>query len=390
MKTTRHSLLAKGLMVLLSLLILIFAFTYSWFTVPEEINTASGISAKTLTGSDFEYAIGFNTSQTFGEYLVTDFTSDSMQNLDVEHLNVPGKNFDYNLLYDYSPIDITGDGVNLIRPSMEYGNWEINKGTNDYSTAEPNTQYISFDIIVRSKSPATLSLGPESYAVGAAESVTSGNVTTDYPDGTRLLGASAPRQSDYGTFSKDAIVGAVRVAFIDFDNEQEDLTADDLLEGSLDNKLSNTPSLLWVPRPDLYLNNNGHDEDVTGWSLNTGVANGATFELQSKGLEDSSYSTYRHQQYNIFNNSDNHIVTNTNDYVHVSQLDSSDNSYRFKDTVELTKLAYPKTVRENNEDVTYYYGKVRVRVWIEGTDSESRRALSGGKFKFSFDLTTNA
>ena len=129
MKTNRHSLMAKGIMVLLSLLILIFIITFAWFTPPEERNDAHGISMKTKAGSDFEYAIGFKTSQTFGEYLVTDFTNSENSEWDIEKLKVPGKTeadgttpIKYNLLYDYQPIDITGDGYTLIRPAMDYGN----------------------------------------------------------------------------------------------------------------------------------------------------------------------------------------------------------------------------------------------------------------------------
>ncbi len=393
MKTNRHSLMAKGIMVLLSLLILIFIITFAWFTPPEERNDAHGISMKTKAGSDFEYAIGFKTSQTFGEYLVTDFTNSENSDWDIEKLKVPGKTeadgttpIKYNLLYDYQPIDITGDGYTLIRPAMDYGNWKINTGSFDYSIAEANTQYISFDLILRSKAATTLSLGPNSYAIGASEV----EGTTAKPDGSKLTGADVERKSDYGNFSRDAIVGAVRVAFLGFDNT---LTAESYSTGTQDDKLNHTPSLLWVPRPDLYLNNNGNDLSTSGWSLNTGVTSGTTFNLQSQAMNDAAYSTYRHQYYNVFEmtnpNDTVEVATDNSDYVHVSAKDTEGNEYHLNDSVELISLDKPMTVQENNEDVTYYYGKVRVRIWVEGTDSESRRALSKGKFKFSFDLTTN-
>ncbi|MBQ9680424.1 MAG: hypothetical protein IJV48_07075 [Ruminococcus sp.] len=47
MKQNRHSLMAKGIMVLLSLLIIVFIITFAWFTPPEEINEAHGVSMKT-------------------------------------------------------------------------------------------------------------------------------------------------------------------------------------------------------------------------------------------------------------------------------------------------------------------------------------------------------
>lgn len=394
MKTNRHTLMAKGLMVLLSLLIIIFIFTYSWYTVAQPDSEASGLVVNTRSGSDFEYAIGFQTSQTFGDYLVTEFTNRQDQYLDIEHLHVTGKYIegtdtpiDYNLMYDYTPIDITGDGYTLIRPAMDYGNWKINTGTNDYSYAEANTQYISFDLILRSKAPATLSLGPNSCAYGVSEL---DNNNKPLPDGSKLTGAGIVRTSDYGSFSRDAIVGAVRVAFLGFDDS---LTADSFSSGLQDEYLNTTPSLLWVPRPDLYLNNGGSDLSTSGWTLNTGVTSNRTFNLQSQAMNDSAYSTYRHQQYNIYSitdpNAEPEVVTNTESYVHVSSKDTNSNQYHLNDSVRLIALDKPKTVRENNEDVTYYYGKVRVRIWVEGTDTEARRALSKGKFKLNFDLTTN-
>lgn len=410
MKTTRHSLMAKGILVLLSLLVLIFAFTYTWYTIAQPDSNASGLTANTRSGSDFEYAIGFQTSQTFGEYLVTDFTSLSAQKLDIEHLHVDGYNqegtntpIDFNLMYDYMPIDITGDGYTLIRPAMEYGNWKINSGTNDYSIAEANTQYISFDLILRSKTISTVCLGPSSFAIGACETENVNNEITAKPDGSLLVGADVSSKSDYGDFSRDAIVGAVRVAFLDYDNSNNDLTADSFLAGPQNDKLMTTPSLLWVPRPDIYLSNNpdqdadtthqtagiNHETDVSGWGLITGVASDRTFNLSSIAMNDSTYSTYRHQQYDVFNNNNLNVVTNYNSYVHVSTKDADDNQYHLNDTVPITMIKYEKVIQENNQPVTYYYGKIRVRVWIEGTDTEARRALSKGKFKLSFDLTTH-
>ena len=391
MKTTRHSLMAKGILVLLSLLIIVFIITFAWFGISQPDSEAHGVSMKTKSGSDFEYAIGFQTSQTFGEYLVTDFTNRNETELDIEDLNVPGKYdgstpISYNLLYDYTPIDVTGDGATLIRPAMDYGNWKINTGTDDYSIAEANTQYISFDLIIRSKAACTLYLGPNSFAYGESE-VDSNN--KPLPDGSKLTGSGVARKSDYGNFSRDAIVGATRVAFLGFDNS---LTAASYTTGLQNEYLNSTPSALWVTRPDLYLNNNnGQDTTTTDWSLTTGVTSSQAFNHSSQSLGTvSGYSTYQHQQYDIFNNYNKNIVTNNQSYVHISSLNTDTNDYRLNDTVELIPINKPMTVREGNEDVTYYYGKVRCRIWVEGTDTEARRALSKGRFKLNFDLTTNS
>lgn len=403
MKTTRHSLMAKGIMVLLSLLIIAFILTYSWYA-PAGLADASGIyGVGQEAGADFDYAIGFRTSQTGGEYLVTDFTNDVSTALDIEHLHVAGKYvrddegeivyeggnpklFDYNLMYDYVPIDITGDGATLIRPSMEYGNWTVNKGADDYSIAEANVQYISFDLILRSKNAIHVYLGPNSYALGASETV---------PDGTALIGASVARKSDpYGSFSCDAIVGAVRVAFLGFDTEGlsvAQLTNDDLTTGSV-NRLDTEPTVLWVPRPDLYLNNGGDDLSTTGWSLETGVTEDDLYDLSSQALTRPTgttgawYTTYQHQQYDIFNGT-KEVVTNNEDYVYISTKDESTDQYHLNQPVLLTTLGEGSLSETVGED-TYYYNKLRVRIWIEGTDTEARRALAKGKFNVNFALTS--
>lgn len=364
MKHNRHSLMAKGIMVLLSLLVLVFIMTYAWYSEP--IVNASGATFSTASGADFEYAIGFITSRTNGEYLHTEFTNISNATLDLSDLTVPGKTdpdtgelMHYNLFYDYTPIDLTGDGVTLIRPAMEYGNWRINEGTNDYSLAEANTQYISFDLIIRSTNSVNLSLDKNSFAVGNCET-TPGDGSLAPSSGT------AANKSTYGNFSKDAIVGAIRVAFIDL-AEDNSLTADNLLTSDTTAELAGTPSLLWVPRPDIHLNNNGDDLSVTGWKLDTAIT-------------DTSLGTYLHQYYNIFNDNDTNVVTDNRSCVKASSINS--NGVYFNDKVKLTTLSYRGTDG-------MYYGKIRVRIWVEGTDTESRRALSGGRFKVFYDLTTN-
>ena len=219
MKTTRHSLLAKGLMVLLSLLVMVFAFTYSWYKNDPEVS-ASGISASVESTGDFEYAIGFYNNGTGGEYKVIDFTNQTSA-LNLERLKVydgtasdndgndSGRYYHYyNLLHDYKPIDVTGDGRTLIRPDMSYGNATINEASNDYSIAQPNVQYISFDLYFRSTVPGTpIKLGNGSWAKAACEITGGGSMT----------GANATNKSTYGDFSRDAIVGAVRIGFIPYD-----------------------------------------------------------------------------------------------------------------------------------------------------------------------------
>lgn len=398
MKTTRHSLMAKGIMVLLSLLVLIFALTYTWFTPPDTPATASGISATVENSGDFEYAIGFKTSQTFGEYKITRFTNESTA-LQFDNLKVydgtstdndgydviDGNNqyyHNYNLLYDYTPIDVTGDGATLIRPSMSYGNSQINTTVNDYSIADPNVQYLSFDLFFRSPtSGVSIKLGDGSYAVGACE--INGGSINDVGNGALTNSTSANptygyNESGYGDFSKDAIVGAIRVAFVPYTYED---TANSIVGVNAENiqsdtytYLSDQTSLLWMPRSDLMVipNMNGNDELNTGWTLDTAAEN-STYTLNNITFHNNKHTYYR-----IFEgatDSANHTVTEYADTVTSTVLAQGSR--------EFTSIGTQVKIGDD------YYTKVNVRVWVEGTDLESRRAFSGGRFAINFKFKTD-
>ena len=391
MRTTRHSLMAKGILVLLSLLILVFVFTYTWYRNPNDPVTASGMSfTVTNPSTDFEYAIGFSNSQTGGVYKHTTFTNTVNTDLNLEAL-LPSDESDptktVNLLYDYNPTDLTGNGVTLVRPAMNYGNWSINSASRNYSIAEENVQYITFDMIFRTRVANTsIRLDSDSYAKGDCET---------YSGDGSLLSDTASRNKDgkYGAFSTDAIVGAVRVAFLEYVNHNE--SGDTIVNTKL-SEFESTPKLLWVVRPDIYLNNNPtgsnlREKDIDGWSLDTNVASDTTYSLVSDSQTNPSYSTYAHQYYNIFSVGQNvtpAIVTDTSAVASVLNTSAPTNKVTFGQSLDLVTLNH---INDTNSDAApddgYYYGKVRVRIWIEGTDTEARRALAGGKFSVSFHIT---
>lgn len=360
MKTNRHSLMAKGVMVLLALLVLVFALTYSWFNTKQEAD-ATGFSAGIEADGDFEFAVGFYNNGTAGEYKMTSFTADSKQ-FDLEHV-VATDGETYNLLHDYKPIDVTGDGRTLIRPSMSYGNSQINTASNDYSIAEPNVQYISFDLYFRSQtSGISVKLADGSWAKAAAE----------INSGESLTGSDAARKSSYGNFSKDAIVGAARVAFIPYDYSTEN----DNIPASLDAFEQNTPaylhnraSFIWLPRPDLHLTpyKVNNVEQMTGWTLTT----------NSTDSVDS-----QHKYYNIFNKQKDETAGVTHETYKI--YDNTITPSVLADSAqEFTRIS--NDVHIGN----YYYTKVNVRIWIEGIDAEARRATSGGQFGINFKLATS-
>ena len=393
MKTTRHSLMAKGILVLLSLLIMIFVFTYSWFIDSNKPVTASGLSVVIKeTSTDFEYAVGFANSQTGGVYKHTTFTNSVNADLNLEALlpsDESNETKTVNLLYDYNPTDLTGNGVTLVRPAMNYGNWSINKASRNYSIAEENVQYISFDLIFRTQvKNTTIRLDSDSFAKGNCEEYSGdGKLLTDTE--------SRNKENKYGAFSTDAIVGAVRVAFLEYVNNGE--SGDTIVNTKLSDYESD-PLLIWIPRPDIYLNNNpsgsnNREKQTDGWSLDTNVASGTTYNLVSDSQDNSSYSTYAHQYYNVFGVAQGETpeIVTYNGAV-ASRLNTNaaanTNKVTFGTTADLITLDHINDANSDGEpDDNYYYGKVRIRIWIEGTDSEARRALAGGKFSVKFHIT---
>ena len=370
MKTTRHSLLIKGMIVLLSLSVLIFAATFSWFTIDDPDADATGFSARTEATGDFEYAIGFYNSETMDDYAITPFTNDTTAlNLESLEATIVGQSTagTYNLLHDYVPIDVTGNGATLIRPSMMYGNSQVNTDSDDYSIADPNVQYINFDLFFRSESTSVpVKLANGSYAIGAAEIKGNGASDVGASSAAALKTSSSASStygfnpSTYGTFSKDAIVGAVRIAFVPYTMDSTHVTASNIL-GKTDDYLSNAASFVWVPRPDLHANTN---DTTSGWTL----AN-ATYP--------ASYTTAdaKHQYYGIFENSKTTVDYATANTVTPTSLQSG--SKQFTSITGAVKIG------------SYYYTKVNVRIWIEGTDNEARRAFSGGRFAVNFKFSTN-
>ena len=409
-RQSRYSLMAKGFLVLISLLVLVFALTYSWFTVANPDVEAVGLSVMVHSKDDFEYAIGFSNSQTGGTYTHTAFTNNENTDLNLEALlpyNEADPTKTVNLLYDYNPTDLTGNGITLIRPAMNYGNWSINTASRNYSIAEENVQYITFDMIFRTRVQNTkINLGPESFAKGACETYSGDGGLVGAPansDGisvyhyNELTNKNVATSNKYGRFSTDAIVGAVRVAFLEYADHDE---SGDMIIGTKLTDYESTPALIWVPRPDLYLNNNttgsiSHDKDTTGWVLDTNVASNATYDLEVDGnLRDKSdYSTYAHEYYNVFEVAQNEtpeIIVDSSAVASTinASAPANTNKVTLGTTRELISLNH---INDDNSDGLpddgYYYGKVRVRIWIEGTDSEARRALAGGKFSIGFHIT---
>ncbi len=336
------SLIIKAVMLLLALIVMIFAASLAWFSSTSDPVEATGVSAKTIGVAEFDMAVGFKTSQNGYRYTVSDYE----KTLNFRDLKCGNTRMD--ALHDFSPLDVSSDGVTFIRPTLTDKNRQIDRNSKVYTSVTPNKEYISVDMYFRSNEKCNVYLDKDSYTIGKCEQNADGTLN----EGGLLT--DTERKSSYGEFSKDAVVGAVRVSFVEYDRV--------ISEEDLENRQI-TPSVLWLPRPDIYLHSNA---TTTGWSLSTDVEPGEI-------VIDNGYcvwDTYTHHYYAFAQNDEGEIVG--------------------------TDFNYENTVTETNKDIIchidelhedgYYYGKTQVNIWIEGCDTEARRAISGGEFLVNFDL----
>lgn len=335
-KKQNTGLIIKGIMLLLALIVMIFVACLAWFATSDIPNVATGVQAKTIGVAEFDMAIGFKTSVNGYQYTMSDYVKT------MNFSNVKCGDVYYDALHDFSPVDVTGDGVTLIRPSMTAKNADIDRTSTVYTTVTPNKEYISFDMYFRSNDPCSVYLDSDSYAIGAVE---------ETPGDGNLIQTEATdtnRKSSDGDYSCDAVVGAVRVSFVEYStvNEAEDL----------DNRAT-TPTLLWLPRPDIHLSTPIGDT----WFLTTDVEPNQFLDTYG----DMTCDTYTHHYYAF--------------------VDGVGTDINYANTVTETNTDIICTVDEIHDD-GYYYGKTQVNIWIEGCDTEARRTISGGQFLVNFDL----
>lgn len=444
MKTNRHSLMAKGIMVLLTLLILVFVFTYAWFLDGNAPSYASGLTLKTELAAEVNLAVGFSTPDTGNEYMISEFTSDNNSKIDFERIVVPrtitlhasdptvvvnnnitgtANSATYNLLANFAPVDLTGDGVNLYRPEMESKNTKIKyTATTVDEDVTANKQYITFDLYTRSNlREYTVKLDTGSYVVAAAEvsayedakllatQVSDGVIQPTLPENNvdygRLVGNSVTRKSSYGDFSEDSVVGAVRMAFTQFTKPANvgTMSSDEKWSSffSDSEQLNSSKSRLWIPRSDMFLQDTNNIND---WVLHTandnnwssGTVNFRTVSSSDITPFDEPYKTA------ILSNMGTSRASVTYEqlaqehwYYSKTQLingATAKNRY-VKYTNPIVDIATSNTVIIETDstyfDGEYYYGKCRVNLWIEGCDAEARKAIDGGSFLFGLELTAD-
>ena len=309
-------MLAKNLIILLSIAIIALVGILAWFS-PNKKATAEGLSIVCNVPEGVEIAVVGH----------GDPAPHDREYKPVITLSPKNQAF----LKKLSITEITGDGVNgnFYKPKLsQHAGVASPIIDSDWDYAKENVDFISFDLYFRSPIERTIYIDKSSSVKPVVQPLTwsAGTDTTEL------------NPSDRGNFTRDAIVGAVRVAINKYDQ-------------TVDRKL------LWIPAPNIQLTPYQDDFKIT-----EGIPAGTTYE---------------HTYYDVINSGDQKkkmtlkspdVTTNTaGDYTLGTQK-------------EILKIS---TKEEESE---YFIDHVTCNLWIEGEDDEARLALVGGNFTVELDF----
>jgi hypothetical protein len=269
--------------------------------------------------------------------------------------------------------EISSDGRTFIKPPiMQFGSvaYPDTRQDTEWSASvigtTPNVEYLSFDVYFRTRNSGyKVQLDSTTYCGPDSATPNWGNSNTGW--------------------SPDTVIGAARVSVID--PTVTDANAD-----------RNTwQKLLWIPAPFLhydpvtYSNDNQLKTDITDPTNTYGLVwkNGNSYpQLHNNGTRGDG--TYNHGYWlnkttrSRVDYSSSASDAKTNVTANTSL--TANNIFTLPYDVDIADLETPAKYN----DVQYYTDHVRINIWIEGEDPESRSTQLTGKIKanLKFKLAT--
>ena len=295
---------------LIAIVVSIFVFSYAWF-VHEENSNLEGVSIGTAKTNNI--MISSDGNQDWGNTF----------NIDV------GEGFRFNN-------EVTSDGIKFYKANLkdEYGN------PLSFTNAVLNEDYIEFDVWFKNDSSVKLFLEEDSSVT--PECGTNKEDLVLVPGSDKKID-DIVRASAYGDFSRDLIAGAVRVAFIKYNfNEETDSF-----------ELEDKPVLVWAPNKSYEIT----EDD--GW-----------FTADVESTNNQSYKYIKVYDSNTFYEED---LDNLKDVISASYD---------------TKMANGDPILASIDTIDGLEKKagIKVRVWVEGNDRDAVSALKGGIFKINLSF----
>lgn len=245
-----------------------------------------------------------------------------------------------NVLDSMKFVEVTGEGTNFQIPQLtQKENYAEVNTSGVWKTATANKDYLQFTVYMRSKDKLNVYLGSGSQATPASSVLTGAN-----------CGNPSSYTSGDNAFSKDCIVGALRVAVKDSTDAQK---------------------FIWITNPNFHLDNKIGSSD---------------YSMDTKATSTSySAGTGAVGNYFVWNNPYKHYYHTTSGLVEYSGnlLTEIPDTQSGIPTATTTQIAQLTGEPDANG---YYTSKATFTVWIEGCDTEARRALVDGKFDLTLAL----
>ena len=329
--------------------------------ISSDTTIAECVKTENSEGSgEFKESLNFNGQFNF----VKDCTGNG-DTLIVPEFNIT-KDFDSVRVHGGKDVNVNQSG----RLAVRYG---------DQTEEEPEYHYFQYEFYLRSKN-RDLYLDTDSMLVSMTE-VNGDNLFDPDPD---------EKKSAYGN-NCDGLVGAIRVGltanactgvtqtWTGSGNSKTVTSATSIIKGA-------ERQLLWDPRPDVHLNITPEPGNISTWYLSQirdfsgyhnefyqNKSNTQGLDLiqdDSKSVISTRMKTFnRHQVACLQSPVNINVFSAENDY---DESGSSGGKIA---------IAPDKAHTDQEEFEEYYITKYTMKVWIEGTDHEARRAMDGGEFK---------
>lgn len=314
-KRDTKSLVMKNLIVMAVLIIIALTGVISWFTNKTEA-TADGINVICEAPKGLKIAVVQH----------GDPAPDVNDETQWSEGEITLTKEDYPFLKEQSIIEITSDGTDFYKPKLTQENGKAKPDTSSEWDVADKDSYLSIDVYMKT---------------GEDHMVYLNSGTEISPISTTLTGEQSGNKSDDGDFSKDCIVGAVRLSTVN----------------SADSKLKN----LWIPAPQIHYNSD--KKEVT--------------------LGNTSGDTFKHKYWKVTKNSDGKTgkPTGTAPVEYKDVITNTNNDFKLGKNYDFAML----TKKQPSDK--YASGMTTVNIWVDGEDDEARFAMVGGKFKATIKLS---
>ena len=312
--TNQTFLVLKIVIVSFVAVILCVVAAWSWFNNNRTAD-ASGIEMSMSSGKNLLLSLDNGASY----HTTIDLLSDDFQ----QYISSSNKIKD-----NLTMLDITSDGKTFLRPTfMQEDGHRLPDTTGIWTTANPNRAYISQTVKFRTNFPADIYMAQGTKVDTHCQTVLE----------SELIGTDCGNKSEFGSYSMDVIVGALRISAIDSNNNR---------------------CFTMIPRTDVELRT---------------IRNNIVVRVDDNVSDDVYNHTYYGSDY--LNTSE---PKSLDDGTLIYEFTAADNA---KPTDTTTKIAQTTMVEEG-----VYEGVATINIWLEGTDPEAHRYFSGGKFSINLDF----